>query len=143
MSFPDRNNPYLFDAFLQWRQKVDYYSHDPFIQKVVKRYTGEDWADVDAEARRLSAKASFRWRDLAEATKSSGHRGSDYLTVHRLVSALRTGTYPDIDVYDAAAWSCIVGLSETSARNRSKPVDFPDFTRGAWKTRSPIPLRGA
>ena len=67
MSFPDRNNPYLFDKFLKWRRDVDYYLDDPFIQKVVKRYTGEDWADVDAEARRLSAKASFRWRDLAEA----------------------------------------------------------------------------
>lgn len=83
------------------------------------------------------------WRNLGETTKSSGHGGSDYLTVYRLVNALRTGTYPDIDVYDTAAWSCIVGLSETSARNRSKPTDFPDFTRGAWKTRKPIPISGA
>jgi hypothetical protein len=83
------------------------------------------------------------WREFGETTKTSGHGGSDYLTVYSLVNALRMGTYPDIDVYDTAAWSCIVGLSEDSARNRSKAVDFPDFTRGAWKTRKPMPIRGA
>lgn len=67
MSFPDRNNPYLFDAFLQWRRKVDYYRDDPFFQRVVKHYTGADWTEVDLAVRRLSEKASFRWRDLAEA----------------------------------------------------------------------------
>ena len=67
MSFPDRNNPYLFDAFLQWRRKVDYYCDDPFFQKVLKHYTAADWSAVDTVARRLSAKVSFRWRDMAES----------------------------------------------------------------------------
>jgi hypothetical protein len=35
-----------------------------------------------------------------------------------------------------------VELSERSARNRSRPVEFPDFTRGLWKTRKPLPIRG-
>ena len=63
--------------------------------------------------------------------------------VYRLIEALRTGTYPDIDIYDTVAWNCIVDLSDRSARDRSRPVDFPDFTRGRWKTRSPLPIRGA
>ena len=43
MSLPDRNNPYNFDEFLAWRQAVDYYADDPFIQKVIRhgqRMTG-------------------------------------------------------------------------------------------------------
>jgi len=52
------------------------------------------------------------------------------------------GAYPDIDVYDTAAWSAIVDLSEQSARNRSRVVEFPDFTRGRWQTRTPLPVAG-
>ena len=62
----------------------------------------------------------------------------DYLVLYRLVEALRNGTEPDMDVYDAASWSVVSALSERSVANRSRPVDFPDFTRGKWKTRSPL-----
>ncbi len=65
MSPANRNNPYNFDEFLTWRQGIDYYAHDPFIQKVVKRFAGDRWQVVDEAARKLSSKASFRWRDLA------------------------------------------------------------------------------
>ena len=75
------------------------------------------------------------WQALRKQTIGAGKGGGDYLCLYRLVQALRTGTRPDIDVYDAAAWSSIVELSETFARNRSQPLDFPDFTRGRWKTR--------
>ncbi len=67
MSQPDRNNPYSFNEFLEWRKNVDYYADDPFIQKVVKHFCGPDWKKVDARARVISAKASYRWRDMAEA----------------------------------------------------------------------------
>jgi hypothetical protein len=43
----------------------------------------------------------------------------------------------DQDVYDAASWSSIMPLSEASAINRSKTIDVPDFTRGAWKQNKP------
>ena len=33
-------------------------------------------------------------------------------------------------------------LSEKSVTDRSRPVDFPDFTRGKWKTTPPIMLMG-
>jgi alkylation response protein AidB-like acyl-CoA dehydrogenase len=67
MSLPDRNNPYDFSDFLAWRQAVDYYRDDPFIQQVVRHFTGDAWEAVDAQARAVSEKASFRWRDMAEA----------------------------------------------------------------------------
>jgi alkylation response protein AidB-like acyl-CoA dehydrogenase len=66
MSLPDRDNPYRFDDFLAWRRSVDYYADDPFIQKVLKHYSGNDWEQADKAARTLSEKASFRWRDFAE-----------------------------------------------------------------------------
>ena len=67
MSLPDRSNPYHFNEFLQWRQNVDYYADDPFIQKVVRHFTGREWEAVDAQARAVSRKASFRWRDFSES----------------------------------------------------------------------------
>ncbi len=42
MSFPDRNNPYNFDRLLNWRQNVDYYKDDPFIQKMAASRDGTD-----------------------------------------------------------------------------------------------------
>jgi predicted dehydrogenase len=82
------------------------------------------------------------WRDLGARAKTSGHGGGDFLCCYRVIEALITGTYPDVDVYDTVLWSSIVELSEISARNRSKVMDFPDFTRGLWKTRKPLPIRG-
>lgn len=67
MSLPDRNNPYHFNNFLQWRQKVDYYADDPFIQKVVRHFTGSEGKTFDSEARAVSVKASFRWRDFSDS----------------------------------------------------------------------------
>ena len=62
----------------------------------------------------------------------------DYIEDYRLVESLRTGTPTDMDVYDAAALSCISGVSEKSVASKSSPVDIPDFTRGWWKEREPL-----
>ena len=67
MTLPDRNNPYAFDEFLNWRNGVDYYRDDPFFQKVVRHFTGDLWDTVDAAAKAVSPKVSFRWRDMATA----------------------------------------------------------------------------
>jgi alkylation response protein AidB-like acyl-CoA dehydrogenase len=74
MAFPDRNNPYNFDEFLCWRNRVDYYADDEFLQRVVKYFAGDNWKAVDEAARDLSAKASFRWRDLADAAARPENR---------------------------------------------------------------------
>jgi hypothetical protein len=84
------------------------------------------------------------WKARGEkALSRGGHGGADWLTLHRLIQALRSGAPPDIDVYDAAAWSCITELSEKSVANRSRPMDFPDFTRGRWRSTPPIGVIGA
>lgn len=59
-------------------------------------------------------------------------RARDFLMDYRLIYCLRNGLPLDQDVYDAAEWSCIVELTETSVINDSEPVEIPDFTRGDW-----------
>ncbi|MFC1564955.1 Gfo/Idh/MocA family protein, partial [candidate division KSB1 bacterium] len=83
------------------------------------------------------------WTEQGERARGAGHGGMDFIEDYRLIECLRNGEAPDLDVYDAAAWSVICELSEISVANKSKSVDFPDFTRGAWKTREPLAIVGA
>ena len=81
------------------------------------------------------------WKKFGEIALSTGHGGSDYLILRDFVEAVRNGTEVPIDVYDAATWSIITKLTEESVNNKSRPVDFPDFTRGKWETREPLPIK--
>jgi hypothetical protein len=78
------------------------------------------------------------WTTQAEKARGAGHGGMDYIEDFRLIDALRHGRPLDLDVYDAAAWSVVTALTELSVAGRGKPVEFPDFTRGGWKTRRPL-----
>jgi hypothetical protein len=74
------------------------------------------------------------WKSQGElAQKMGGHGGMDFLMAYRLVECMKQGLAPDMDVYDAAAWSAPGPLSELSLKQGSAPVKFPDFTRGRWK----------
>ncbi len=44
----------------------------------------------------------------------------------------------DMNVYDAAALSAVIALSEKSVAEGSRPQAFPDFTRGRWETSTPL-----
>ena len=68
----------------------------------------------------------------AKAREVGGHGGMDFIMDYRLIYCLRNGLPLDQDVYDAAEWSCIGGLSAASIENGNMPVEFPDFTRGDW-----------
>lgn len=78
------------------------------------------------------------WKDMEEMSKGAGHGGMDFIEDFRLIQALRKGTPMDMDVYDAAAWSAVSPLSEQSIAQNGRPVKFPDFTRGKWKTNPPL-----
>lgn len=73
-----------------------------------------------------------------KAKEVGGHGGMDFILDWRLIYCLRNGLPLDQDVYDAASWSALIELSEISTLNKSKSVEVPDFTRGAWKTTPPI-----
>jgi hypothetical protein len=59
----------------------------------------------------------------------------DYVMNFRLMDCIKRGLPPDIDVYDAAAWSAPAPLSEKSVAENGAPQKFPDFTRGHWQSR--------
>ena len=56
----------------------------------------------------------------------------NYVMDCRLIYCLRNGLPLDMDVYDAAEWSCIWSLTAASLEHNSMPVAVPDFTRGDW-----------
>ena len=74
------------------------------------------------------------WKDIAAKAAGAGHGGMDYMEDYRLIKCLREGLPTDMNVYDAAALSSLVGTTVKSVAQRSRPVDIPDFTRGRWKT---------
>jgi hypothetical protein len=78
------------------------------------------------------------WKKIGELAKGAGHGGMDFLEDYRLIHCLLNGEPMDMDVYDAAAWSVVSELSERSVADKSRPMDFPDFTRGLWKKRKPL-----
>ena len=72
-------------------------------------------------------------KEIGEKVKKvGGHGGMDYMMDYRLIYCLRNGLPLDMDVYDAAEWSCLVELTKTSTTNGGQPVKIPDFTRGDW-----------
>jgi hypothetical protein len=81
------------------------------------------------------------WKKMAKiAEQAGGHGGMDYMMHWRTIYCLQNGITLDQNVYDGAAWSAVFPMSHESVINRSKSVDFPDFTRGAWKTAKPLEI---
>jgi predicted dehydrogenase len=95
----------------------------------------DQWQDAEAFAAEWEHPL---WKSLQEKAKGAGHGGMDFVMNYRLVDCLMKGIAPDMDVYDAAALSAVTELSERSIAGRSRPVEFPDFTRGKWINRAPL-----
>ncbi|MEP7110927.1 MAG: gfo/Idh/MocA family oxidoreductase, partial [Ferruginibacter sp.] len=55
--------------------------------------------------------------------------------IHSFVESIKRKIPTPMDVYDAAAWSAITPLSETSIELGNHTVEFPDFTSGQWMYR--------
>jgi alkylation response protein AidB-like acyl-CoA dehydrogenase len=62
---PTDINDYSFDNYLEWRDKVNYYTDDLYLQKVIQHFTGDMFFIVDQAAREMSENVSYRWRDMA------------------------------------------------------------------------------
>ena len=74
------------------------------------------------------------YQEIGELARRVGsHGGMDFVMDYRLIYCLQHGLPLDMDVYDAAEWSCIVELSARSVASGSHPVETPDFTRGRWQ----------
>ena len=91
-----------------------------------------------AEEIRLKYRHPF-WKVVGEvAKKVGGHGGMDFIMDLRWSYCLQNGLPLDTDVYDLAAWSSMVELTENSVDRGSRPVDCGDFARGAWRTAKPF-----
>jgi predicted dehydrogenase len=91
---------------------------------------GHGWEDLKSYSEKYEHPV---WKATREQAKGAGHGGMDFIEDYRLITALRKGISPDIDVYDSTAWSVIIPLSEQSIAGGNIPVKFPDFTRDGWK----------
>jgi hypothetical protein len=78
------------------------------------------------------------WTRLRKLASKSGHGGMDYVMNWRLMQCVREGLVPEMDVYDAAAWSAPAPLSEESVKANGSSVEFPDFTSGRWQQARPV-----
>jgi len=93
----------------------------------------DDWQKIDAFREKYGHPMWKTTGDLAR--KVGGHGGMDYVMNYRLMDCVKRGLAPDIDVYDAAAWSAPTPLSEKSVAENGTSQKFPDFTRGHWQAR--------
>ena len=100
------------------------------------------WSAEDTEKVRLKYRHPF-WKVVGDiAKKVGGHGGMDFIMDLRWSYCLQNGLPLDTDVYDLAAWSAMVELTEKSVDSGSRPVECPDFTRGAWRTAKPFTVDG-
>jgi predicted dehydrogenase len=121
--------PYSRDFLIQGTLGIARKYPEPKIN-LEGRSEGHRWEPVDAYLEEYDHRL---WRQLEEASGGAGHGGMDFIEDYRLVEALRMGRAPDADVYDAAMLSAVIELSGRSIARGSKPLSFPDFTRGEWR----------
>ncbi|QJE94994.1 Gfo/Idh/MocA family protein [Luteolibacter luteus] len=107
------------------------------IEGVTKSY--HEWTETE-EFEAIAAKYEHplfkRVGELAQ--KMGGHGGMDFLMLFRIIECLRKGEPLDQNVYEGCFWSAVGPLSEKSVKEDGMPQDFPDFTRGGWKTTKPL-----
>lgn len=94
---------------------------------------GQEWEEL---ATKYEHPLFKRMGELAK--KMGGHGGMDFLMLFRIIECLRKGEPLDQNVYEGCFWSAVGPLSEKSVKEDGAPQAFPDFTRGNWKTTTPL-----
>ncbi|MCC6390054.1 MAG: Gfo/Idh/MocA family oxidoreductase [Bryobacterales bacterium] len=82
------------------------------------------------------------WKPMADPKNgkdqlAAGHGGTDPLMIYKFFEAVRNRTPLPLSFEDGLLMSVVVPLSAQSIAGNAKAIDFPDFTRGAWKTNKP------
>jgi predicted dehydrogenase len=96
------------------------------------KYDHEHWDDAKPWLDKYDSPLWKKWGQQASVT---GHDGIDFFILHAFIESVKRKAPTPMDVYDAAAWSAITPLSETSIGLGNQTVDFPDFTSGNWMYR--------
>lgn len=59
-------NTYSFDAFLEKRGNLDWYRDEPFLQKAVRKFAGDQFEQIHEKLLSFSPVVSAKWNQLAE-----------------------------------------------------------------------------
>ncbi|HET9176913.1 MAG TPA: Gfo/Idh/MocA family oxidoreductase [Terriglobia bacterium] len=143
MVYNDMVSPRPYDNKWQLSGSNGIYSHEHdalYIEGVSPLpHSNEAWEPFEP----YQEKYDHTWhREIQETagklkTDVVSHGAPDYLEVKFFVEAVRDNGPLPLDIYDSVVMSAPVGLSDISISKGSAPVPFPDFTRGAWRTRKP------
>ncbi len=96
---------------------------------------GEEFKKVTAEYTHPLLK---RIKEKVNKLGLTGHGGMDGIMRFRIIECLQEGLPLDQNVYEGCFWSVVGPLTEASVAQDGMPQDFPDFTRGNWKTTKPL-----
>lgn len=59
-------NSYSFQGFVEKREQLDWYRDEPFLQKVARKFLGNDFEEIHERILKFSPKVSREWNRLAE-----------------------------------------------------------------------------
>lgn len=107
--------------------------HEGYPSRLSIADDSHEWLDANAFQEYKTKYRHPIWAKLEEGIRENGgHGGMDFVQMYRLIDCLNNGWPLDMDVYDAASWSCLVPLTRVSIEMGNIPVQVPDFTRGDW-----------
>ena len=132
----DASNPRPFDCIYRIQGTKGIYSgtlDKIYLEDLAPKH--DQWEEIDGYREKYDHPL---WKKYGSIAAASGHGGGDYLCFMDFARAIRNRTETPIDVYDTATWGIISELTQESVAGKSRPVDFPDFTRGKWQTRKPL-----
>ncbi|MGZ3873348.1 MAG: gfo/Idh/MocA family oxidoreductase, partial [Mucilaginibacter sp.] len=75
------------------------------------------------------------WKKYEKFAEGAGHGGMDWFVFNAFVESVKQKRQTPIDVYDSMTMSVIAPLSTKSIKEGNAVQEFPDFTKGKWKTR--------
>lgn len=70
-----------------------------------------------------------RYKNATEEQKKAGHDGGDFFIISDFLDAVRNGTKPAVDVYEACEWTAMGLLSELSVVNNGRTMEMPKFRK--------------
>ena len=123
------NRPHLPTYYsLQGTQGV--YEAARFPGEEARVWLGENRPDEHRQWQPLSAFEAHlpaRYRERAQEAAQAGHGGGDYHVGRAFAEAVRDGSPPPIDIFDALEWTAAGLCSQLSIANGGLPIRVPDF----------------
>lgn len=130
--------PYSLDFQVQGTQGITEFDYLKSSNRIYVEGVSEhehQWNNMDSWLKKYDHPL---WKKYGDYAVGAGHGGMDFFVDRAFVETVRRKELPQLDVYDAAAWSAITPLSERSIAEGNAPQHFPDFTKGKWIKRKPV-----